>query len=196
MNPAFHRLIPAAAGSLLLALGALLLSGCNLLPEPQADTVRFFTLGSAAVPAPVPGGLVVRPVKLAGHLHGRDMVVRVAEHEVIYLEDVRWAAPLDSALTQLLRARLATVGGGATVTVEVQRFELVRSEGNSVQLVASYSLLPAGGDKDTAPQRSFRAAPRSWDGKDTGALVGLLADAANELGEAIAAAAAAPAEQK
>jgi uncharacterized lipoprotein YmbA len=191
MKSVFHQSLPAAPCSLLLALGALLLSGCNVLPEPQADTVRYFTLGSAAPATAAAGSLVVRPVKLAGHLHGRNMVVRVAEHEVIYLDDVHWAAPLDSALTQLLRTRLATVSGSGTVTVEVQRFELVRSEGNSVQLVASYMLVPAGGDKGTAPTHSFRASARSWDGKDTGTLVGLLADAANELGDAIAATAGA-----
>lgn len=185
MNPA--RTTQASPCSLLLAAFTLLLSGCNVLPEPQADTVRFFTLSSAVPANSTPGGLVVRPVKLAGHLHGRDMVVRITEHEVIYLEDVRWAAPLDTALTQVLRARLATVGRSGTVTVEVQRFELVRSEGNSVQLVASYSILPASGDKAAAPTQNFRAAARTWDGKDPGVLVGLLADAANELGDAIAA---------
>jgi uncharacterized lipoprotein YmbA len=196
MQPVSPRSIPAAPGSLLLALGSLLLAGCNLLPEPQADNVRFFTLGSVASAPAAAGGLVVRPVKLAGHLHGRDLVVRITEHEVIYLEDVRWAAPLDAALTQVLRARLAPVNGTGTVTVEVHRFELVRSEGNSVQLVASYSILPASGDKAAAPTHNFRASARTWDGKDPGVLVGLLAAAANELGDAIAATAGAESGQK
>jgi uncharacterized lipoprotein YmbA len=162
-----------------------LLSACNL-PQPQADTVRHFTLGGAGGTAPVANSTQVRPVQLAGHLHGRAMAVRVAEHEVTYLEDVRWAEPLESSLTQILRARLGAVGGAATVTVEVQRFELVRFERNSVQLAATYTLVPAEGGKEAAQHGVFTSSPRTWDGKDPGVLVGLLRDAAGELGDAIA----------
>lgn len=176
------------AGSLLLALSSLLLSSCNL-PQPQADTVRFFTLGGGAVAAaPAANATQVRPVQLAGHLQGRSMAVRVGEHEVIYLEDVHWAERLDASLTKLLQARLGAVGGGATVTVEVSRFELVRSEGNSVQLAATYTLLPAGAGKDAAQRGVFTSSARAWDGKDPGVLVGQMREAAGELGEALAAA--------
>jgi len=165
--------------------GVLALAGCNL-PQPQPDTVRHFTLGGAAGAVPVANATEVRPVQVAGHLHGRPMAVRVAEHEVTYLEDVRWAEPLDAAITQLLRNRLGLVASGATVSVQVQRCELVRSEGNSVQLAATYSIESAAGDK--APPRNgvFAASPRTWDGKDFGTLVGLLHDAVGELGEALA----------
>jgi uncharacterized lipoprotein YmbA len=175
-----------------LRLGALasvlcFLAACNL-PEPQADTVRHFTLGGEVGPPPVANGTQVRPVQLAGHLHGRAMAVRVAENEVIYLDDIRWAEPLDAALTQILRARLGPVDGGATVSVEVQRFELVRSDGNKVQLAATYSVLPAGASQATAQRGVFNSASRTWDGKDPGVLVGLLREVAGELGDAIAAA--------
>ena len=181
----------SVAGSLLLALSSLLLSSCNL-PQPQADTVRYFTLGGGAVAAaPVANATQVRPVQLAGHLQGRSMAVRVAEHEVVYLDDVHWAERLDAGLTKLLQARLGTVGGGATVTVEVSRFELVRSEGNSVQLVATYTLLPAGAGKDAAQRGVFTSSARTWDGKDPGVLVSQMREAAGELGEAIATTAAA-----
>ena len=183
------------AGSWLLALcSLLLLSACNLLPEPQADTIRHFTLGGEAGPPPVANGTQVRPVQVAGHLHGRAMAVRVAENEVAYLDDLRWAEPLDAALTQILRARLGAVAGGATVTVDVQRFELVRFEGNQVQLAATYSLQPSGAGRAAAQRGVFNATPRAWDGKDPGALVGLLRAAAGELGDAIAAAAEAAAK--
>lgn len=172
----------AASVAVLLAL-----AGCNL-PQPQADTVRYFTLGGPVVTVPVANATQVRPVQVAGQLHGRSMAVRVGEHEVIYLEDVRWAESLDGAITQLLRSRLATVPGGATVSVQVQRCELVRSEGNTVQLVATYSILPADGDKAALRENIFTATPRAWDGKDYGALVGLLHDAVGDLGDAIAAA--------
>ena len=172
-----------------ISVAALLaVAGCNL-PQPQADTVRHFTLGGQVAAAPLANGAQVRPVQVAGHLHGRSMAVRVAENEVTYLDDVRWAEPLDVSLTQVLRARLGAVAGGATVSVDVQRFELVRYEGNKVQLSATYTILAAGAGR-AAPQRGmFNATPRTWDGKDPGALVGLLREAAGELGDALATAA-------
>ena len=160
-------------------------TGCNLLPEQQADPVRHFTLGTLAGVAPAANGAQVRPVLLAGHLRNRALAVRVAEHEVIYLEAVNWAEPLDAALTRILRARLAATGGGKAVTVEVQRFELVRFEGNRVQLTATYTVQPVVGGPTAGV---FTASPRPWDGKDPGVLVGLLRHAADELGDALAAA--------
>ena len=150
--------------------------------------MRHFTLSSPPAATPVGQATLVRPAQLAGHLHGRAMAVRVGEHEVVYLDDVRWAEPLDEAITQLLRARLGAVPGGATVTVDVLRCELDRSAGNTVQLAASYSIMPADGLKSAAYRGNFTATPRTWDGKDYGALVGLLSQAVGDLGDALAAA--------
>jgi ABC-type transport auxiliary lipoprotein component len=161
------------------------LAGCNL-PQPQADAVRNFTLGSPVTVAPVTGAVQVRPVVVAGHLRGRPMAVRVSEHEVVYLEDVRWAEPLDEAITRMLRARLASVGGGATVTVTVSRCELVRAADNTVQLAASYAIARAGGDPAAVERGVFTAPPRTWDGQDYGGVVVLLHDAVAELGDALA----------
>jgi uncharacterized lipoprotein YmbA len=163
-----------------------LLAGCNLLPQPQADTVRNFTLSQPVLAAPVAGAVQVRPVQVAGHLRGRPMAVRVTGNEVVYLEDVRWAEPLDEAITQLLRARLGAVGGGATVAVTVSRCELVRSEGNAVQLAATYTITRP--DPVATERGAFTATPRAWDGRDHGGVVALLHDAVVELGDAIAAA--------
>jgi uncharacterized lipoprotein YmbA len=174
----------AAALAVVLALAA-----CNL-PQPQADTARHFTLGDPVAVTPVANATHVRPVQLAGHLRERSMAVRVAEHEVIYLDDVRWAEPLDTAITQMLRLRLAAVAGGATVSVQVERCELVRYEGNTVQLAATYSIQPAEGGQAAVREGAFTAGRRVWDGKDYGALVGLLHDAVGDLGDAIAAAVA------
>lgn len=159
-------------------------TGCNLLPEQQTDPVRHFTLsGPAGAPA-VTDAVRVRPVQLAGHLRNRSVAVRVSENEVTYLDDARWAEPLDEALTQVLRNRLRSVGGGSVVAVQVQRCEPVRAEGNTVQFAATYTVTPPSG-----PVRSgtFAATPRVWDGRDHGALVGLLRDAATELADAVAA---------
>ena len=167
-------------------LAVALLAGCNVLPPPQADTVRYFTLGNPAGPGLAQNATLVRPVQLAGHLHGRKMAVRVSEHEVTYLDDVRWAEPLGEAITQALRNRLGAVAGGATITVEVQRCELDRAAGNQVELTATYLIVPADGDRATGQHGLFTATPRAWDGKDYGVLVGLLHTAVGELGDAIA----------
>jgi uncharacterized lipoprotein YmbA len=164
------------------------LAGCNVLPEQQADTVRYFTL-SAAAAAPVAAvdATTVRPVQLAGHLRNRAMAVRVAENEVIYLDDVRWAESLGDAITQLLRVRLGSAGGNNVVSVQIQRCELARFEGNSVQLTATYSILSPG-EGAGSKRGVFTASPRTWDGKNYGTLVTQLRDAVGDLGDAIAAA--------
>jgi len=165
------------------ASGVLLLASCNL-PTPQADTVRYFTLSDPTVATAVPDAPQIRPVRLAGHLRNRAMAVRVSENEIIYLEDVRWAEPLDEAITQALRHRLRQVHGGGFINVSVQRCELVRSEGNAVQLTATYSVAPLSGE--LTKTGAFTASPRNWDGKDYGNLVKLLHDAVAELAEVIA----------
>ncbi len=160
-----------------------LLAGCNLLPAPQADPVRYFTLSGPAGADAVADAASIRPVQLAGHLRNRSMAVRVSENEVVYLDDVRWAEPLDEAITQLLRNRLRSVGGAAMVTVQVQRCELNRAEGNAVQLAATYTINAPG---QPARSGSFAATPRTWNGQDHADLVGLLREAVTELAEAVA----------
>ncbi len=167
--------------SLQLSAFSLLLSACNVLPEPQADPVRHFTL-SGPVSAPVDGA-TVRPVQIAGHLRGRAMAVRVGANEVIYEENARWAESLDDAITQLLRARVGPAGAGQVVAVQVQRCELVRNEGNSVQLAATYAITAPDGK---VKHGAFTAGPRTWDGRDYGVLVGQIRDAVDELGDALA----------
>lgn len=160
-----------------------LLAGCSILPEPQADPVRYFTLTEPVAAAPA-GAVQVRPVQLAGHLRNRALAVRVGEHEVIYLEHARWAEPLDEAVTQVLRARLGAETGEATITVQIQRCELVRSEANAVQVAATYEIRRVGG----GPVRSgaFTSSARTWDGRNPADLVAQLRAALGELADAMA----------
>jgi hypothetical protein len=109
----------------------------------------------------------------------------VGANEVIYNEDVRWAESLDDAITQVVRARVGSVGAGRTVSIQVQRCEVVRSEENSVQLAATYTITAADG---TAKRGVFSASPRTWDGQDYGVLVGQIREAVGELGDAVVAA--------
>jgi uncharacterized lipoprotein YmbA len=163
-----------------------LLAGCNVLPEQQADPVRYFTLSGPAGDVTAAESANVRPVLLAGHLRSRALAVRVSENEIIYLEHARWAEPLDEAITQVLRNRLRSVGGGVTVAVQIQRCEPLRSEGNAVQLAATYTITGPG---NLLRQGTFAATPRTWDGKEHGALVGLLRQAVAELADEVAVAA-------
>lgn len=175
----FNRVV----GSVLLALCSLLLTACNVLPEPSVDLVRHFTLSGPV--ATVQDGATVRPVQVAGHLRGRAMAVRIAPNEVIYDENARWAESLDDAITQLLRAHVGGAGAGRVIAVQIQRCELVRNEGNSVQLAATYAITAPNG---TVKHGTFTASPRTWDGKDYGVLVGEIRDAIAEFGDALAAA--------
>ena len=75
---------------------------------------------------------------------------------------------------------------GREEDVQVQRCELVRADGNTVQLAATYVITPAGGGD--ARSAVFTATPRPWDGGDPAAIIGLMREAAGELADAIAAA--------
>lgn len=179
----FARL--SVSGLLFSVLG--FLGACNL-PAPQADTVRYFTLSGPVAAAA--DGATVRPVQLAGHLRNRAMAIRVSPNEIIYNEDVHWAEALDDAITQLLRARVGAAGAGSVITVQIQRCELVRAEGNSVQLAATWTIFTSASDAGGGARHgSFTSSPRTWDGKDYGTLVSQIRDAVNELGDALAAAA-------
>jgi uncharacterized lipoprotein YmbA len=174
------------AFSLQLVAVSFLFTACNL-PAPQEDLTRYFTLSGPATGAPAPDGAAVRPVRLAGHLRNREMAVRISANEVIYLDEVRWAEPLDDAITQILRQRLRQVAGDVVISVHIQRCELVRNADNAVQVAATYSIMPAGGEARTGV---FSSTPRKWAGKDYGALVGLLREGVEELAETVAQAAA------
>lgn len=189
MNTDGHRWDGRAARralSLQFSACSLFLAGCNLpnIMPPQVDAVRHFTLSSPAGALALPDVARVKPVELAGHLRNRAMAVRVAENEVIYIEEARWAESLDDAITNLLRARLGAAGGGCTVEVQIRRCELVRFEGNTVQLAATYVITP---DDPQVPVRRgvFSATPRTWEGRDYGVVVAHLRDAINELGDAL-----------
>ncbi|MFI5335203.1 MAG: membrane integrity-associated transporter subunit PqiC [Opitutales bacterium] len=176
----------APIGVLFSVLCLLLLAGCNLpIEAAQPDPVRHFTLGSTGTPAAF-GGVHVLPVQTAGHLHPRELAVRVGESEIIYLNDARWAEPLAEGLTSLLQARLSDSTAEGTLRVEISRCEPLRSAGNTVDFRASYSFQPAGGGP--AVTGVFAATPRPWDGRDPAGLVALYRAAAEDFGSALAAA--------
>jgi hypothetical protein len=79
------------------------------------------------------------------------------------------------------------MGGGASIVVNLLRCELVRSDGNRVELSATYTITPAAGSGE-ARNGTFTATPLIWNGSDHGTLVGLIRQQAEELADAVAAA--------
>ena len=174
------RFVRYSAGGFLM----LVLAACSsVLPQPQADMTRHFTLAGPAETAAVSDGTRVQPVQVAGHLRSRSMAVRISENEVIYLDDVVWAEALADGITQTLRNRLSVIASDADVSVQIQRCELDRSAGNTVQLIASYSITSGGSNGVVTRRGLFTASPRTWDGKDHGKLVALLREAVVELAD-------------
>lgn len=184
MKTFLSRKIPRLIGGPLL----LLFTACSsVLPQPQTDTTRHFTLAGPTGVAAVPDGTRVQPVQVAGHLRSRSMAVRIAENEVIYLDEVVWAETLADGITQTLRNRLAPIASDAVVSVQIQRCELDRAAGNAVQLVATYTISSSGAGGPVERRGLFTASPRTWDGKDHGALVALLREAVGELADRLVA---------
>lgn len=176
---------PLRAGILPLVC-CVLLGACSL-PQAQVDTVRHFTLAGPTTTAAVIDGTRVQPVQVAGHLRNRTMAVRVAGNEVIYLDDVVWAESLADGITQSLRNRLAAISSEAVVSVQIQRCELDRSAGNTVQLVCTYSIVTGGSGSPVETRGLFTATPRTWDGKNHGDLVALVSEAVGELADRLVA---------
>ncbi len=183
-NKTNHR---SLAFSLQLSAFSLFFAGCGLpaIEPAQVDEVRLFTLSAPPVEVSSGERVRVKPVELAGHLRRRELAVRVAENEVAYLENARWAEPLDTAITNLLEARLVAIGRGGSIEVKVLRCEPLRFKDNTVLFAGTYTIT-----WDSDPTRSnagmFASRPRVWDGRDRAALVGLLREAVNEMGDDLA----------
>jgi len=136
-----------------LALG---LSACGSPP------VNFYTLTSpAAVPA-IPDStaddyrVLVGPVTVPDIVDRPQMVVRVGSHQMMLMDQHRWAQPLKSEiptviaanLSKLLGTREVTVdagksGGSLRVRVDVQRFDSVPGDGAILE--AYWSVASIGG---------------------------------------------------
>jgi uncharacterized lipoprotein YmbA len=151
------RLLPA----LLLCLGA-----CS------SPRVSFYTLrspapaASAPAPAPAPSAaaddyrVMVGPVTLPDMVDRPQMVVRVGSHQMMLLDQHRWAEPLKSEiplviagnLSKLLGTREVTVhpwnwngGRSLRVRVDVQRFDSVPGDGAILE--AYWSVATIGGSE-------------------------------------------------
>lgn len=194
-------------GSGALAAGLALLAACSL-PEAQPDLTRFFVLtaatpkaeattaAAAAEAAEAAPRVVLRPVVVPEFLRGRIMGVRMAENEVKFIDQARWAEPLEAGLNRVLREDLAqqpaTVRvvdrGGAEHDFDVQ-VQLRRCEGvlpaGVARLTARIEVFSADLDPRLVAQGEFATDVAGWDGKDYGQLARKLSEAAAGLSQRI-----------
>lgn len=161
--------------ALLVAAGALALSGCNLLPEAQADNARYYVLESSA-PAGAPDARVVRlglrRVEVPAYLKAKAMVMRSGNNELRYAENARWAEPLEAGLTRVLRDQLAAHAAVTTYPFPAQlerdydiTVQVAAAEGHDdgVRFVATFELMRVS-DNAVVARRTFTAAPAAWNG--------------------------------
>ena len=189
---------------LCLALFVVSPGGCFLpdIQQAQTDTTRYFVLAEAGLPPvaarPNAPRVAVRMVEVAPYLKNRSLVVRRGENEVKFIDDARWAEPLDVSITRLVRARLAAATGRPAapdaglatdylVNVRVVNCEgVVAGAAGTADLGAEIDLLPAGpASAGPAVRKTFRAKSAAWDGKDYAQLAHRLSEAVAELADAV-----------
>ncbi len=193
-----------------VALAALLVSGCKVIPDATVDPTRYYVLNSPAAVDPVVASPVgkyqigLRPVELPGYLHNqKSIVVRLGVNEVRFQHFSCWAEPLDAGVNRVLKDRLRTtdaISGVSTypfsvdvrrdydVVVRVLNCEgLVRGGASVVRFAAAYDIIASGAGNQVVVRRTFNAPDQPWDGVSFGALAQLLSDAVAKLSDDIAA---------
>jgi uncharacterized lipoprotein YmbA len=188
-----------------LIAAALVLSSCSLpLPEAVSDQTRFYVLmpvaGSPAAAAPADAGarrVFLRAVFVPEFLRGKIMPVRVAGHEVKYVDTARWAEPLEPGLTRVLREDLGRRSGAVQVVgsageardynviVRLQQCEGVLPEGVA-RLAAHVEIFSAEMDPTPVAVDDFTTEVPGWNGADYGQLAAKLSEAAAALSDRIA----------
>jgi uncharacterized protein len=194
-----HHSLLFRAGARCAALGLLAIAGCNVVPPAQEDTTRYFVLSDsgmapvASAQAPASGTLRIglRTVRLEGYLKGRQMIVRNGANEVRFEDFRRWAEPLDTAITRIVRSRLLAGTGVAQVYAEPYPFDQARDYDVSIEvtrfegaadangkfvasLAATIEISTTGADSRVVSRRTFEAPAKGWDGADFDRLAELL----------------------
>lgn len=191
------------------ALVALLLSGCQVLPEAQPDPTRYFVLRAdtpaADVTAPREDGLAIglNAIELPAYLrNNRSMIVARGGNELVFREYDRWAEPLEAGLSRVIRETLAATPGIAEVdtfpftsdrprdvdvTIRVLHCEGAEAaDGRRVaRLEVVYEIAKAGVAGRRVVEGRFAATERQWNG-EADALAAALGAAAVETANAIA----------
>lgn len=163
---------------------ALLLGGCQVIPEPQEDPTQFYVLTHPnATDLNLDGiqgiTLGLHEIRLPVYLgDSRAMAVRNSGNRLTYRDFDRWAEPLDEGIERVLRISLSVtpeVGRVLTLPfpagierdydlqVTVLAAEgLDTSDQKRVGFAMDYSLLTPDGELVT--HGLYRAPLRNWDG--------------------------------
>ena len=143
-----------------------------------------------------PPRIVLRPVIVPEYLRGKIMQVRVADNELRFIDQARWAEPLEAGMTRVLRedlaqrpARVRVVARGGDehdfdVAVNLRRCEGVLPAG-AARLAARIEIFATGTDPKLVAQEDFSFDVAGWDGTDYGQLAKKLSEAADALTERI-----------
>jgi len=185
----FAMNVRTCIGLPLLACGAMLLAGCNVLPEAQSDPTRSFILStpvaearsSSAADAPT---VHLRSVELASYLRTRALIVRKGENEIEFREFAQWGEGLDLGIARVLREALLASGRAGLVQLPGSRtgsdgssdaelrIRVLSCEGNldggiNFRAVWELSIDGAGGP---VTRGDFYATGLSWDPKNEASL--------------------------
>lgn len=187
------------AGKIISILGtatvAICLSACSL-PQAQPDLTRFYILTSSAKEnassAGEPTKVFLRSVNVPEFLRGRMFVVRAGENQVSFIDEARWAEPLEAGLHRVIAEDLVRQGlrvvpraseeHAFEITIWVKSCEGLAGKG-AARLAARIEVAKAGLEPTIVAHDDFVAEVPGWDGKDYGQLAAKLSEAAGELGE-------------
>ncbi len=183
---------------------AILMTGCAVIRGPKADETKFYALTPPAVTTsssgPPAARLLVRRVEIPGYLQGKAFAIRAQGGEVRYEQGSWWSEPVDLAIARAVRERIGAATGIAPAArrdsqydleavIRVSRFEgEVGAEKSSARLVATVEVIDPASGRRVAERRGSFEDP--WDGKDYGALAGLLGGEVGKLADLVMAAAA------
>jgi hypothetical protein len=145
------------------AVAIVALSGCALFRSPSNAQPEFFVLSATAQPGEIPGGrrlaVGIGPVSLPAYLSRPEMVVRVADNQLVFDEFNRWAEPLKTNFVHALATDLDILIGfqqmalypwydttplDYSVSVALLRFE--RQSGDTALLSARWTIRNRAGD--------------------------------------------------
>ena len=195
----FSRVTGSTVAAVLL--GAL--AACSL-PQAQPDLTRYYLLDEVTHKADVgevvgePPRIALRPIVVPEYLRGRIMQVRVGDNELRFIDQARWAEPLESGMTRVLRedisqrpARVQVAPRGGEehdfdVAVNLRRCEGLLPAGVA-RLAARIEIFSTGNETKLVAQEDFIFDVAGWDGKDYGQLARKLSEAADALAERIVA---------
>lgn len=181
--------------ALALIVAAIAASSCSL-PQAQPDLTRFYILtASAKTAAPVsgePAKIFLRSINVPEFLRGRIFVVRTGNNQVSFIDQARWAEPLEAGLHRVIAEDLAQNGlrvvprGSEEHTFEIavwiKSCEGIAGKG-AARLAARIEIFKMGTEPTVVAQDHFVTEVAGWDGKDYSQLAEKLSEAVSEMSE-------------